>query len=315
MNATDNITEPIAANGAKTVVYPRLEELIPAHWQRTRIRANAIQQHIYRTGGSHNHSKPALLLLHGFTEDASGWLRTARALEVDYDVIMPDARSHGHSESANGAFTLPLLAQDVAALIRQLGLERPVLLGHSMGAGVAAQVAAIHPERVRAVILAEPPLRAAPDLAQINPDWYNSWLEWMQTLKTLPHAERMAAGLERLPPNVRTWDAADLVPMIGGLAAFDLSLLELGAALYELPPWTELAPHVGCPTLLLTGDPARGATNTPAAIQALVAQLPNCQHVRMAAGHFLHADQFQAFVAAVREFLESTESSCNHYPF
>lgn len=58
------------------------------------MRANEIRQHFYRTGGN----KPPLLLLHGFMDSTLTWLRTARLLENDYDIIMPDARGRGHTE-------------------------------------------------------------------------------------------------------------------------------------------------------------------------------------------------------------------------
>ena len=74
--------------------YRPIEELIPAHWGEGNIFANGIHHHYYRTGGEN----PPLLLLHGFNENGLTWLRTARELERDYDVIMLDARGHGRSD-------------------------------------------------------------------------------------------------------------------------------------------------------------------------------------------------------------------------
>jgi alpha-beta hydrolase superfamily lysophospholipase len=68
--------------------YRPIEELIPPHWSESDIFANGIRQHSYRTGGE----SPALLLLHGFNEYGLTWLRVARELEQDYDIIMLDAR-------------------------------------------------------------------------------------------------------------------------------------------------------------------------------------------------------------------------------
>src|SRR5262245_64773555 len=90
------------------------------------------------------------------------WLRVAKALEGDYDIILPDARGQGRSEGIASGFSTDLLVEDTAALLRGLGLEQPNLLGSSMGGGTAARVAAAYPELVGAVLLEDAPWRRAP---------------------------------------------------------------------------------------------------------------------------------------------------------
>ena len=68
--------------------YRRIEEFVPSNWSEGTVAANGIRHHYYQTGGD----RPPLVLLHGFLEGALPWLRTARALERDYDVVMVDAR-------------------------------------------------------------------------------------------------------------------------------------------------------------------------------------------------------------------------------
>lgn len=281
--------------------YPPPEELIPAHWREQVVTANGIQQHLFRTG-KRSPEDNALLLLHGFMVDGTGWVRTARALEGEYDVIMPDARAHGRSERTGQEFSLEQLGADLIALIEALGLSGVTLLGHSMGASTAAHVAAARPDLVRKVILEEPALRAAPDMGQISPEWYQSWLAGLRSLKGATHEERMAIAQNGLTPGAQGWHAADLVTWVHGMAAFDLSVLELGPALYALPPWEELVPRIKCPLLLLTGDPERGSTSTPEALQAFTALWRNGEHGQLACGHVLHAEAFDEFVEAVREF-------------
>ena len=69
--------------------YRPMAELLPAHWSQDDIFANGIRHHYYRSGGE----KPALLLLHGFNEYGLTWLRVAKELEQDYDVIISDVRA------------------------------------------------------------------------------------------------------------------------------------------------------------------------------------------------------------------------------
>ncbi len=105
--------------------YRPIEELMPAHWSEGDIFANGIRQHYYRTGGE----KTALLLLHGFNEYGLTWLRVARELEQDYDVIMLDARGHGRSDGIASGFSNTLLVEDVVGVIRELKLDRPRVIG------------------------------------------------------------------------------------------------------------------------------------------------------------------------------------------
>jgi pimeloyl-ACP methyl ester carboxylesterase len=119
---------------------------IPSHWFEGMVVANGIRQHYYRTGGDHR----SLILLHGFTDNGLSWLRVARALERDYDVVMVDGRGLGLSDGPETGYSQDLLSQDVMGLIH-------ILMGHSNGALTAASVAANEPELVSAVVLEDPP--------------------------------------------------------------------------------------------------------------------------------------------------------------
>ena len=100
-------------------------------WSEGNVQANGITIHYHRTGGN---SKPFLLLLHGITDSGLCWSRVTHELEGSYDVVMSDARGHGRSGGIASGFSTTILADDAAALIRALGLEKPYLFGHSMGA-------------------------------------------------------------------------------------------------------------------------------------------------------------------------------------
>ena len=125
-------------------------------WSKGDIQANGITIHYYRTDGN---NKPPILLLHGITDSGLCWSRVAHELEGSYDIVMTDARGHGHSGGSATGFSIALLADDAAAVIRALNLEKPYVLGHSMGAMTAATVAATYPDLVRAIVLEDPPLR------------------------------------------------------------------------------------------------------------------------------------------------------------
>ena len=114
--------------------------------------ANGIDIHYLRTGGA----RPAVVLLHGLTGSGACWTPLARALEDEFDVVMPDARGHGGSSAPRHGYRYDDHASDIVGLIRSLDLSRPVLLGHSMGGMTAAMVASREARDIRGLILVEP---------------------------------------------------------------------------------------------------------------------------------------------------------------
>src|SRR5438477_12764063 len=106
-------------------------------WIRRVYEAGDVSIHYLRTGGA----KLPVVLLHGLMGSGACWTPLARALEDEFDVVMPDARGHGGSSAPHDGYRYDDLASDVVGLIRGLELARPVLVGHSMGGMTAAVVA------------------------------------------------------------------------------------------------------------------------------------------------------------------------------
>ncbi|MFE1776759.1 alpha/beta fold hydrolase [Streptomyces sp. NPDC059008] len=91
-----------------------------------------------------------LVLLHGGFLDHGMWDDQVPAFASDYRVIAPDARGHGGSTNANGPFRQ---CDDLAALLRHLDVGPAILVGLSMGAGIAVDTALEHPDLVRALVV------------------------------------------------------------------------------------------------------------------------------------------------------------------
>lgn len=94
--------------------------------------------------------QPDIFMLHGLSANALYWSRLAASFP-DRRLVALDQRSHGQSDrpaAGNGAYTTEKLVEDAAIAIGQLGLDRPVVLGHSWGAGIALDLAATHPELI-----------------------------------------------------------------------------------------------------------------------------------------------------------------------
>ena len=127
--------------------------MMPAHWTQGDLDINGVSLHYCRTGES---GKQPLVLGHGFSDSSLCWLQTALDLEDSYDIIMPDARGHGLSARMKPGEHVDMCT-DLAGIIQALGLQRPIVGGHSMGAVVAFQLGLHYPEIPKALFLMDPP--------------------------------------------------------------------------------------------------------------------------------------------------------------
>jgi N-formylmaleamate deformylase len=260
------------------------------------IFANGINQHVYRCtppGGG-----PAVILLHGVTDNGMCWVRVADALCSTYDVIMPDARGHGLSDRPDGGYSVEERAADVAALIDALELDRPVLMGHSLGGGLASVVAALYPDKVRALVLEDPAwLDSAPDADNIK----NSE-KWCADLR-----QQQSLGRDGLIETIQTeqpgWHAEELGPWADGkLQMSEHALREI--ILHIGHNWRAYVAQIQCPTLLVTGDVERGIIINPTLAAEVSALNSLVREARIAqAGHSIHRDQFEASMQQIQDFL------------
>lgn len=89
----------------------------------------------------------AIVLLHGLFGSSANWGSIARELSEGYRVIVPDLRNHGQSPHA-GEMSYPAMAADLWALLDRLGINQPVLIGHSMGGKVVMRAVLERPGSV-----------------------------------------------------------------------------------------------------------------------------------------------------------------------
>ncbi len=266
-----------------------------------------IDLHYYRMGTP---GGPPIVFLHGFSDGGLTWLRLARDLGPAYDLVMLDAAGHGLSGGVEHGFR-ERAASDVLAAMDHLSLRRPILIGHSMGAGTAAAVAVQASDRLRAVALedpgwwdgASPPtLGAAPAATGSRaPLRSEAWVAWIRSVKAMTPAERHAHADAERPQ----WDAETRHNWIDIKAQFNLAVLDATAGLPRTPPaWRDTVRAIGCPMLLITGDPTRGGIVTAAvadearrlAARLQVAPIPEV-------GHNIHRDNYLPYRDAVAAYL------------
>lgn len=282
-----------------------LVELVPAHWRTgSTAAADGTDLHWTETGGD----GPAVVLLHGVQVSGLSWLRTAQALESRHRVVMPDLRGHGRSGRLHGAAPPEVLVDDVRAVQDALGVHRPIVVGHSMGAEVAGRLAAA--ENLRGVVLVDPALQnvAATMAFDVDapPPWMRSLFDTLDALKTQSHRKRMVAGLHLLPPGPPPdWDEADYVGLVAGQAQFDLGLyryMDVDAPILAESPAVVAA--IRCPLLLLTARSMLPGFDLHAAVTAFTRHWRDGRHVHFAdSGHVIMADQFERFVEVLTRYI------------
>jgi len=100
-----------------------------------------------------------LVLLHGGLGATSMFGPNLPALAKGRQVIAADLQAHGRTADIDRPISPELMAEDIAALIKHLGLDRPDVMGYSLGGGVAFFVALRHPELVGKLVLVSTPIR------------------------------------------------------------------------------------------------------------------------------------------------------------
>lgn len=102
---------------------------------------------------------PALVLVHGVGLNASVWTPQLQDFAGEYRVVAYDTLGHGGSDLPAPDADLSSYVSQLDDLLAALGIERPLLLGHSMGALIATRFAIDHPERIEALVAANPVYR------------------------------------------------------------------------------------------------------------------------------------------------------------
>ncbi len=104
------------------------------------------------TGADPGRDAAPFVLVHGLASNARLWDGVAQRLaERGHGAVTVDLRGHGRSSKPDGPYDVPTVADDVAALIASLGLDRPIVAGQSWGGNVVLELAARHPGAVRGI--------------------------------------------------------------------------------------------------------------------------------------------------------------------
>jgi lipase len=147
-----------------------------------------------------------VLALHGVTASLMTFRSVARGLPPGICLLAPDLRGRGRSSGMPGPYGSAVHTADVLAVLDHVGVESAVVMGHSMGAFVAARLAGAHPERVRALILLDAgiPIAPAEDLQQSLDFAVSNAITRLAI--TFPSADQYIDGWRTHPAFINGWD-------------------------------------------------------------------------------------------------------------
>lgn len=269
-------------------------------WDELEILVNGAPVHYYRTipGAP---GKPVLVLQHGFSDNGLCWAPVAEELAAEYDIIMPDARGHGHSARVQPGDQIDQPAE-LAALLDALGVEQAIVAGHSMGAQMAGALAARYPQLVRALVLEDPPwFLPDPNRPAFTPARMTDspMGHWMMELKQKPF-EQIVAEMRQEHP---TWPDAYLLAWCQGKVDLDVGFLQ---AENRRDDWLEYIDRIACPTLLITADPAAGGIVSAEGAALAQQKNPNVMVVNFpGVGHHIRFAAHEEYMHVLREFLST----------
>ncbi len=265
----------------------------------------------YRSGGS----GPVIMLAHGITSTSATWERVLPALARRFTVIAPDLLGHGQSAKPRGDYSLGAYASGLRDILVALGHDRATFVGHSLGGGVAMQLAYQFPERCERLVL-------------VSSGGLGRELSVLLRAATLPGSEwvipvlasrgLLGAGravgmtLERMGLRAGT-DIAQMARGHASLADRETraafvhtlrTIVDPSGQRVQANDRLYLAEHI--PFLLVWGE--RDSMIPVAHGRAAHALVPTSRlEVFPEAGHFPHLDEPQRFIEVLGDFMDETE--------
>jgi len=263
----------------------------------TRARINGIEMAYDDVGKGQ-----PVVLLHGFPFNRTMWRAQVEALQDAYRLVTPDLRGHGETQVVETA-TMDEMAEDVAALLDELKIERAIVGGLSMGGYVTLAFYQKFPERVRALILADTRPQDDTDEAQATRE--------QQALKALLEGmEPVADGLLPKVISEETFEeqpelVARLRRMMHGTDARGSAAALRGMAARK--DQTALLRKIDVPTLVIVGS--RDAITPPEVSHEMQSEIRGSRlEVMDGAGHVSNLERPAEFNRALQQFLDGLQN-------
>ena len=278
-------------------------------WRHRDIMTNGIRMHYVTQGNG-----PLIVLIHGFPEFWYSWRYQMPFLaERGYTVVAPDLRGYNDTDKPRTGYDVPTLVSDIAGLIKGLGQEKAVIVGHDWGGVLAWAFAMSYPQMTERLIVMNAPhpqamQRAFRTLKQLRKSWYMFafQLPWLPENALL---RNNAYEIGRMLKGAAVQKSAFPNEV---LATYQEVMSKPGAMTAALNYYRQLFRHplrsaknytsIGVPTLLIWGeqDIALGIELT----YGLEQWVPNIQIKRIPdSGHWVQQEKPELVNTLMAEFL------------
>ena len=245
-----------------------------------------------------NHAKH-VVIIHGLFGSGDNWHGVAQELSSEYSVLLPDLPNHGQSPHTDDML-YPVIVEALVETLDEYGVERAVLMGHSMGGKVAMKFALDHPDRVAGLVVVDIAPRTYPGYHR----------EIIQTMRSVPVAtlgtrneadQYLARGIA--DRGVRAFLMKNLVRSENGQGyAWRLNLPVIEAQYSALSSWPGGAGAYSGPVLFVAGG--KSPYMADFTLGEVAELFPEAEIETIAdVGHWVHAEARDRFLPLVTGFL------------
>lgn len=259
--------------------------------------------------------KPVIILNHGCARTAAAWYHWVPRLSRHFVVVRRDSRGHGKSsypkrlspwtdqevnEYEGGyEFNIATIVEELIDFLDQLGIRRCIFLGEATSGEIGHALAAMHPDRVQALITCSTPTMLPPEAIKMFSVGETSWAEAVMKLGVRGWQEALA----KVPGTLPKQDLARMEWLVGvcakmdreGLAAYVIFLSSLSSR--------QFLKDINCPYLILA--PTNSAATPLSESRWVASQAPNSRMVEIESpGHEIFIESADACIDATLEFLK-----------
>ena len=269
------------------------------------VKVNGINLHYLEWGDT---DRPAILMLHGISQQAHSWDFISLPLSVDYRVIALDQRGHGDSDwSPNGNYSTDIYVGDIEGFVGAMRLENFHLMGHSMGGRNSLAWASGRPGILKSLTIVD-----------TGPETQRRGQNRIQQFRELPDE---LDTLDEFASRVMEYTGRNREQTMGALKysirqrqdgkwtwKYDKAMRVSG---FRAPTWTPEQlwdgwRKIDCPALVVRG--ARSDIFADETMVRMAEEHPDCTTVTVEnAGHLVQGDNPPDFLAAVRSLLSRFE--------
>ena len=241
-------------------------------------------------------SGPEVLLVHGISSSGLSWQPILAGLGRAFTPITIDLRGHGESGHPACGYLYDDYANDLDAVLDALSMDRPLIIGHSLGGLVALRWASRHPERAAAIVVEESPLRSGEDFRAP----FDRWI----AQNAMP-AEELAEIYREKNPALTRDQALQRAEIMTGTAPAVFTELRDDSLANEGTDRIAAFERIASPILFIRGDPDLGSMVHPGDLAGFSARLANVTVVPLpGVGHNIHTESPEAFLDVVVPFLK-----------